>query len=114
MNWVPWTALNSSASGKVMPKKRPGERVPEGRVAGLVHHAAKLGQHAVAEARAMQLDEQIAAAREQRAEAAGAHLGMEEQAADLATSLRGRWSGVSVWLRKVLPSSGLVWVSVLR
>ena len=49
MNWVPWTALNSSASGKLMPKKLAGERVPERRVAGFVHHAAKLGQRPVAE-----------------------------------------------------------------
>ena len=51
-------------------------------MAGFVHDAAKLGQRSVAEARAMLLHEQIAAAREQRAPAAGAQLGMEEQAAD--------------------------------
>ena len=96
-----------------MPKKRAGERIPEGRVAGFVHHPAKLGQRAVAEAAAVLLHEQIAAAREQRAPAAGALVRVEEQAADLATILRGRWSAISVWLRKVLPSSGLVWVSVL-
>src|SRR6185437_2569371 len=40
-------------------------------------------QGAIAEARAVQLDEQIAAAREQCSPAPGTHLGMEEQSADL-------------------------------
>ena len=60
-----------------------GEPVPEGRMAGFVHHSAKLGQHPVAEARPVLLDEQIAAAREQRAPAPGADRRMEEQPADL-------------------------------
>ena len=60
-----------------------GEPIPERRVAGFVHHPAKLGQRSVAEARAVQLHEQIAASCEQRAPAAGAHFRMEEQAADL-------------------------------
>ena len=51
MNWVPWMALNSSASGKAHAEEAAGERVPERRVAGLVDHAAQLGQDAVAEAR---------------------------------------------------------------
>ena len=63
------------------------DRVPEGRSAGLVDHAAQLGEDAVAEALAVLADEQIAAAREQQAEPAGALAGVEEQPADLGRSL---------------------------
>ena len=51
MNWVPWMALNSIGLGKAHVEEAAGEPVPERRIAGLVHHAAKLGQSAVAEAR---------------------------------------------------------------
>ena len=87
MKRVPWTALNSSASAKLMPKKRPASASQNGQLAALVHHSAKLGQRALAEAPAMLADEQIAAAREQRAPAAGALAGMEEQAADFRRAL---------------------------
>ena len=69
--------------GKGHPEEAPGKPIPERRVAGLVHHSAKLGQCAVAEARPVEFHEQIAAAREQRSETAGAHLRVEEQPADL-------------------------------
>ena len=63
------------------------DRVPEGRAAGLVDDAAQFREHLVGEARAVEPDEQIAAAREQHAEAAGALVGVEEQAAHLRASL---------------------------
>jgi hypothetical protein len=56
-------------------------------MAALVHDSAKLGQHRVAEALAVRLDEQVARARQHHAEAAGAFVRMEKQAADLARSL---------------------------
>ena len=61
-----------------------GEPVPERRAAGLVDDAAQFGQDAFAEAGAVGADEQVAAAREQEPEPAGALAGMEEQAADFA------------------------------
>src|SRR5438270_1543913 len=69
--------------GKTHVEELARKTVPERRIAGLVHHAAKLSQRAVAEACAVQLHEQIAAAREQRAPAASALLRVEEQPADL-------------------------------
>ena len=72
--------------GKAHPEEAPGERVPEGRIAGLVHHPAQFGQHAPAEARTMLLDKQITAPREQHAQPPGALVRMEEQPADFGRS----------------------------
>ena len=69
--------------GEGQAEEAAGEPIPERRVAGFIHHAAKLGEGSIAEPRAVQLHEHIAASCEQRAPAAGAHFGMEEQAADL-------------------------------
>ena len=51
--------------GEAQAEEAAGEPVPEGAAAGLVHHSAKLGQGALAEARAVMAHEQIAAAREE-------------------------------------------------
>ena len=92
-----------------------GERVPEGRVAGLVHHSAKLGQHAVAEARAVLLDEQIAAAREQHARARRrARCGWRNRPPTSRRPFEVGASGSASGCGRSCPSSGLVWVSVLR
>ena len=69
-------------------EKAPGDAVPEGRVAGIVDDPAQLGQNAVGKARAVQADEQIAAAREQHAEAPGTLVRVEEQPADLARTFQ--------------------------
>ena len=87
MKRVPCAPLKASASWKAHAEEAPGDRVPEGRSAGLVDHAAQLGEHPLGEAGAMQLDEQIAAAREQHAQPAGALGRVEEQAADLRAAL---------------------------
>ena len=86
MNWVPWTALNSSASGKVIPKNLPASASQNG-----AWPASSITPRSSASVRspnraAMLLHEQIAASGEQRAPAAGAHLRVQEQAADLGRS----------------------------
>ena len=105
MNWLPFIALNWSASWKLMPKKRPAIAVPEGRSAALVDDAAQFGQHAVAEAGAVLLDEQVAAAGEQHARPAGALAGVEEQAADFADEPSRSVTSLSISARKVRSSS---------
>src|SRR6185437_14975143 len=60
----------------------PGERVPERRMAALLDDPAELGDRSVAEAASVLPDEQITAAREQKPPPAGAHVWVEEQAAD--------------------------------
>src|SRR5699024_9177194 len=64
------------------------ERVPERRIAGLVHHPAELGQGTIAEALAMELHEQVAAPSEQPAPATGADLRVEEQPADFGAAFK--------------------------
>ena len=91
MNWLPWMALNCVRLLEAHAEEAAGEPVPERRAAGLVDHAAQFGDDPVGEARAVAADEQIAAAREQQAEPAGALARMEEQPADLGASLRDRW-----------------------
>ena len=87
MKRVPWVPLKASASWKFIPKKRPAMASQKGDPPALVDHAAKLRQHLVGEALAMELDEQIAAARQQHAEAARPLGRMEEQAAHFRASL---------------------------
>ena len=86
MNCVPCMALNWSASGKLMSKKRPASASQKGALPASSITPRNSASVRVAEARAVQLDEQIAAARQQQSPAARAHLGVEEQAADLARS----------------------------
>ena len=87
MNWWPWIALNSIGILKVHAEEAACQPIPEGRTARFVDDAAQLGQDAVGKARAVRADEQVAAAREQQPEPAGALAGVEEQAADLARAL---------------------------
>jgi hypothetical protein len=65
------------------PEEAAGDGVPERRAAFLVHDSAKLGDHALGEALPVELDEEIAASRQQHPEPAGALAGMEEEAAHL-------------------------------
>src|SRR5215204_1267119 len=67
-------------------REAPADRIPEWRVARLVHHSAKLGQHHIAETWAMLFDKQIAGSGEQHAKAACPLLRMKEQPADFARS----------------------------
>ena len=57
------------------------QRVPERRVADCIHHAAQLGNHAIAKARPVLGDEQIAGARQKPPQPASAQIGVKEQPA---------------------------------
>ena len=73
---------------EVHPEEPPRDPVPERRAAGLVDHPAQFGEDPVGKARAVGADEQVAAARDQHAEPAGALAGVEEQPADFARTLK--------------------------
>ncbi len=66
------------------------------------------------EARAVHGDEQIAAAREQHAEPAGALVGVEEQPADFARSFEIGDQAQHFGADRALQFLGECWVSVLR
>ena len=70
------------------PEKAPRNPVPERRSTGLVDDAAQFGNAAVGKARAVRGDEQVAAARDQHAQPAGALARMEEQPADFGRALK--------------------------
>ena len=112
MNWVPWAPLNASASWKLMPKKRPAIASQKGEPPASSITPRSSASDRVGEARAVAADEQIAAAREQHAEPAGALVGWRNRPP---TSEQPSKSvhRVSISARKVRPSSGEVWVSVL-
>ena len=96
-----------------MPKKRPASASQKGALPASSITPRSSASVAVAEAGAVQLHEQIAAAREQQPQPPARISGCRNSPPTSDEPSRSVVS-VSVWLRKVLPSSGLVWVSVLR
>ena len=53
MKRVPWMRVERVRLLEGHSEEAAGDRVPERRAAGLVHHAAQLGEHAIGEAGAV-------------------------------------------------------------